>query len=333
MPRQPRRRNTGTATRKVSLDVALRNTGSSNDVAERRRERYEERQDRLRFFQQEENFAQRRRLYTEITEQSRGIQEYAAEEPGGNDSTIRLNQMVVTAELLIQNIRRMQRLGRDAHAETRLYSQQKLDQLEQRQQGYLRSLEVDGISERSIRLFIRRTDEQRRSLLQHRERVEQSFHEEDENMESLQLQVRRVIEHFRERERYNAVRSAFLQPTTSLADYSKDYRTSTGRILTSTTVDDATQCHGVSSVVAAHPKDSCGLSAQFGDNDMTPIEHGICVICLHEYEQEDTIVRNAISESHTRCNHLFHETCINSWIESSRKAECPCCRQPFVVKS
>ena len=152
-------------------------------------------------------------------------------------------------------------------------------------------------------------------------------------MESLQVQVRRVIEYFRERARYSAVRSAYLQPTSSLADCSKDYRTSTGQILKSVIVEDTKQSKCVAFSGSDYPIDSCGLVAQFGDNDTSPIEHGThCVICLFEYQFDDTIVRNAIIETHARCNHLFHEKCITSWIESCRKAECPCCRQPFVVK-
>jgi hypothetical protein len=233
--------------------------------------------------------------------------------------------MVQTAEQLIINIRRMQQLGRDAHEETHSYTHQTLQQLERHRFEHVTRLRNHGRSERTIRLFVRDIDQRRRNLQHQLERLSQIFQEEDENMESLQVQVRRVVEHFRERERYNAVRSAFLQPTSSINDSSKDYRASTGRILQSSNDAEGTK---------QSRNKSCGLLAQFGDSDSTTtLEHGTCVICLVDFQCEDTIVRNAIREGHTRCNHMFHDTCIASWIESSQKAECPCCRQPFVVKS
>jgi Ring finger domain len=75
------------------------------------------------------------------------------------------------------------------------------------------------------------------------------------------------------------------------------------------------------------------LSADFGDDDVLPIEETSCVICCIEYQNGDEILRNAAS-SYTPsmcCNHIFHVECITSWIQTSRKAECPCCRSPFAL--
>ena len=325
MPRQPRSRNRET---KVSEELSM---FASSQQAERRRERYEERQDRLRGLRHEENYAQRRELYEVITAQSRGIQQYAAASSGGSDPAVRLNDMVETAENLIVNIQRMQQLGRDAYSETRSYSQQTLAHFGERRRDYLIELERNGSSERTLRLFLRRTEERRRTLQQQIQRLQDSFQEEDENMESLQGQVRRVIEHFRERDRYIAVRSAFLEPAALLTDCEKGYRSSMGRIRKS---NSNSKCAADVCCQDIPCDGTTGLFAHFGDHDVTPIDHGTCAICLFDYQEEDVIVRNAITrESQGRCHHLFHEKCVTLWIESSRKAECPCCRQPFVVKT
>lgn len=94
------------------------------------------------------------------------------------------------------------------------------------------------------------------------------------------------------------------------------------------------------------------LSADFGDDDVVPIEESSCVICCVDYRHGDEIVRNANScngsnssagdgrnhqqnrinrVSAVSCNHVFHTKCITSWIESSRKSDCPCCRSPFAL--
>jgi hypothetical protein len=84
------------------------------------------------------------------------------------------------------------------------------------------------------------------------------------------------------------------------------------------------------------------LSADFGDDDVLPIEEKSCVICCLDYQHGDEIVRNAhgcgsnirgrnsnmIPET---CNHVFHTKCITSWVERSGKSDCPCCRRPFAI--
>lgn len=80
------------------------------------------------------------------------------------------------------------------------------------------------------------------------------------------------------------------------------------------------------------------LSADFGDDDVVPIEESSCVICCVDYRHGDEIVRNAngsngrhVVISTVSCNHVFHTKCITSWVESSRKSDCPCCRSPFAL--
>jgi hypothetical protein len=335
--------NTGSTATKTTT------TSSSNsDAAERRRERYVERQARLRALRQDANFEQQQELNRTISEQAQVLQQYASDEPTeGNDSSLlRLNQMVETAEQLIVNLQRRRRLERDTYDESRLLFQETLELLGQTRQYYINALKSKGSSNRTTRMLIRNTEKHRRNMEKHRrwaqhrmERLEKAHQEEDKNLETIQAQVRRVIGYYRERERSNAVRSAFLERSVSLSDCSKDYRISSGRILKATCAVSTEPNHAFDCSSSEYPNDLCndepdvGLSAHFGDNDMTLIHHGKCVICLYEYQVDDVVVRNAIRESHTRCNHLFHEKCVTAWIESSRKAECPCCRQPFVVKT
>ena len=92
------------------------------------------------------------------------------------------------------------------------------------------------------------------------------------------------------------------------------------------------------------------LSADFGDDDVFPIEETSCVICCVDYRHGDEILRNAndgrninrSSNSHHQsnssshvatvtCNHVFHANCITSWIVSNGKSDCPCCRSPFAL--
>lgn len=74
---------------------------------------------------------------------------------------------------------------------------------------------------------------------------------------------------------------------------------------------------------------SVALTADFGDRQVTPVDETSCSICLIEYQHGDTVQRNAFHESSFTCNHIFHPDCISTWIERSRKSECPCCRNPF----
>jgi RING-H2 zinc finger domain len=74
------------------------------------------------------------------------------------------------------------------------------------------------------------------------------------------------------------------------------------------------------------------LSADFGDNEILAVEESACTICLVYYQHGEEIQRNEflnVSSESTTCDHIFHPNCISTWIESSGKPECPCCRRPF----
>jgi hypothetical protein len=71
------------------------------------------------------------------------------------------------------------------------------------------------------------------------------------------------------------------------------------------------------------------FAADFGENEIMPMAEVSCSICLIDYQHGETIQRNAFNESSITCNHIFHPECIATWIERSRKSECPCCRNPF----
>ena len=84
------------------------------------------------------------------------------------------------------------------------------------------------------------------------------------------------------------------------------------------------------------------LSADFGDNNVHPMEEVSCSICLVNYRHGDRIQRNAfaclsdcdISDSKDRCDHVFHPECISNWIKTNTgDGECPICRRPFVLTS
>lgn len=52
-----------------------------------------------------------------------------------------------------------------------------------------------------------------------------------------------------------------------------------------------------------------------------------CRICLANVVAGDKIIRSPNPE----CIHIFHDTCILSWLsESQAKSDCPCCRLPFI---
>lgn len=46
-------------------------------------------------------------------------------------------------------------------------------------------------------------------------------------------------------------------------------------------------------------------------------DENTCSICLNAYTQEEKVVR-------LKCNHCFHETCIEAWLKSNKT--CPVCR-------
>jgi Anaphase-promoting complex subunit 11 RING-H2 finger len=92
------------------------------------------------------------------------------------------------------------------------------------------------------------------------------------------------------------------------------------------------------------------LSADFGDNNVHPMEETSCSICLINYQHGDRIQRNAfdgyggVDNSNNnnnnscnvkdRCDHVFHPECITSWIKTNTgDGECPICRRPFILTS
>jgi hypothetical protein len=50
-----------------------------------------------------------------------------------------------------------------------------------------------------------------------------------------------------------------------------------------------------------------------------------CSICLNEYIIQDTIRKLKI------CNHIYHETCINEWVDKFNNDTCPLCRANIKV--
>lgn len=46
-------------------------------------------------------------------------------------------------------------------------------------------------------------------------------------------------------------------------------------------------------------------------------EEGDCIICLEEYGNKELRI--------LKCFHCFHKDCIDRWIETSKKMECPIC--------
>ena len=88
------------------------------------------------------------------------------------------------------------------------------------------------------------------------------------------------------------------------------------------------------------------LSADFGDDNVHPIEETSCSICLVNYKHGDRIQRNAFAcyddcdsannrnNDKDRCDHVFHPECITSWVKTNTgDGECPICRRPFILLS
>jgi Ring finger domain len=98
-----------------------------------------------------------------------------------------------------------------------------------------------------------------------------------------------------------------------------DVETPTNAVTTGTSTTDD---HTTSSMIYT--------TADFG-NEMIELdtkEGSTCIICLMEYEVNDTIYRN----DPKICTHMFHEDCICTWIQRSCgniQPECPCCRNPI----
>ena len=55
---------------------------------------------------------------------------------------------------------------------------------------------------------------------------------------------------------------------------------------------------------------------------------GTCAVCLGHYAVGDEVIWS----SNPKCQHVFHDDCILSWLLRRRK-QCPCCRQSFLVKA
>ena len=51
-----------------------------------------------------------------------------------------------------------------------------------------------------------------------------------------------------------------------------------------------------------------------------------CVICLEKYKKDDEIIK-------LECGHIFHEKCLNTWIETKNYNYflCPICREAISV--
>ena len=78
------------------------------------------------------------------------------------------------------------------------------------------------------------------------------------------------------------------------------------------------------------------LLALFGVDDAVTIERQVCSFCLMDFQQEDTLVRNAAKREATKiCTHIFHEEFIAQWMQRSATCSpnCPCCRRPFLINS
>ncbi|CAJ1950183.1 unnamed protein product [Sphenostylis stenocarpa] len=61
--------------------------------------------------------------------------------------------------------------------------------------------------------------------------------------------------------------------------------------------------------------------ARFGESRENACE---CAVCLCEFSEEVEIRRMR------NCNHIFHRTCVDPWIDQNQKT-CPICRTPFVT--
>jgi len=64
---------------------------------------------------------------------------------------------------------------------------------------------------------------------------------------------------------------------------------------------------------------------QNDDGKVVKLEDPACPICLVDYEKGNYVQRSA------SCNHMFHESCIRSWVIERQKKECPCCRRNFAL--
>jgi Ring finger domain len=106
-----------------------------------------------------------------------------------------------------------------------------------------------------------------------------------------------------------------------------------GSCFESTASDESNSTPSVSSPAKQNcPLHRSVLSADFGDNEILAIDESACTICLVDYEHGEEIQRNGFqnpSSEGATCGHVFHPDCISTWIKSSGKAECPCCRRPF----
>jgi hypothetical protein len=63
--------------------------------------------------------------------------------------------------------------------------------------------------------------------------------------------------------------------------------------------------------------DSCSDGGEKENNDLL-----CCAICLESLLYGQKV---AWSKKNKNCAHLFHQTCLTTWLE--RKSDCPCCRE------
>lgn len=66
------------------------------------------------------------------------------------------------------------------------------------------------------------------------------------------------------------------------------------------------------------------LSVYFNDNDSEDSED-ICTIC------QEAIQNNSITRKIKKCNHFFHSTCLDKWLENH--ITCPTCRQDITTNT
>jgi Ring finger domain len=304
------------------------------NVEEARRQRYRDRQERIRQQRQEGIRQQRGELIVEMREQMRRIGQYDMEQhDGSSNEDSPFHQIDVLGEQLLQNTHQFQQLGREIFEECKASWQELLETLEEMR---LTVVEQGGRRRSNkIPMYLERIDTRRRMVLRAMEQGERDQIQHDEDIEGMQNQLRRLLEQFRQQARDRQTwNSLSMQREVQAMSDSNQYRSSTGRILTSTKDINDNLYSSTSETTNDFNNGSPSLLlANFdgSDNDVVPIHDVMCVVCIVDYQNGDEILRNAICEPQSACNHFFHKECITAWIQMSWKRECPCCRRPFVV--